>query len=136
MIVCTDRATELLDVEVDAVLKRRPASQGWLSMYGTEPVRAASAGEALLLRAAFDAAFIEDRRKSQSEDFVFLVEPDPEYVEDAKVLEGGLCRCIADQCGSGDWPTRLGHIISPTPSNPYRCWMAEQKNGQWRFLMR
>jgi hypothetical protein len=136
LVVGTDRGSELVDVEIVAVLARRPATQGRISMYGKNPLRAAPAEDARSIRAAYDSAVLDDRRKSTSQDFVYLVGPHPERPDKGDGNRGGLCVCVAGTCTSADWPRRLGDATLATPSNPYRCWEAVQRAGVWRFPIR
>ena len=138
IIVCTDRASQMINTRVIKIIMRRAASQGHISSYGLAPLIVPDETIADALKSTFlqQKSPVVDIESSELE-FIFLTDiSDVSGDDDYKNIkaEGGVCVCN-EGIGKCDkiWPTLEGHIFGLPIDNPYECWIAQKIDGKWRY---
>lgn len=128
VVVCTDRATVLLDVHVEAVHSRKSALDGIVSGYHFGTLQEAPPTQRAEIEARLRDITIGDRQHRK----IFLVSPDPTF--DADVRAQALdCLCLEQSC-ERRWPTRwFGGFDSS--ANPFFCYALEEMGGAWRIRL-
>lgn len=121
--ICTDRASVLLDAQVEEVTRRRRSSEGLIPrpdpLIPAPEGAARSVAELLRPRGATD-----DRNRSVR---VFGTESDPSLRRSAVVCRGG--RVGPDIF---EWPTSYeGALSSRSTEDRYRCWSAWRDQKGW-----
>ena len=125
IVVCTDRASSVLDAHVVSVEARKPASLGRFDMYKGEPLQEADAAAYDKMRKLL--ASLAWAEPSDEHDIKVYLEPEP---WDGQVEAYYICECTEDDC-TGRWPTWSGHTYTRSPANPYSCSYANRVGDNW-----
>lgn len=137
IVLCTDRASEFDDAEIVQIEVVRPATEGHISAYGLNPLRAPDKSERALLLEAYKRKFDSELDASNpSRVFVYVVVEDEDRdrsLDEIYPPTAGVCVCKTDHCATSDWPKREGDTFFDSPANPYLCETARKKNGDWVF---
>ncbi|MCP5433556.1 MAG: hypothetical protein H6923_09835 [Alphaproteobacteria bacterium] len=143
IVVCTDKATELRDAEVERVHQFRATTEAPFIRYGADPLSEPDAVTADALRGAFFDSLgrytLEtwERDAATPDLFIFVAkslsaEDKAEFGHDA---EGGACICLKSTCRPADWPRRSADTYLQTPADPFTCFWAQHWEGRWHFLV-
>lgn len=132
-----DRASPLKDAIVVEIIEHRPASKGYISMYGVDSLVAPDHETSEALKSAF--------KKQNSKQSTFpIAQPEFTFVFDMSrkkassgykriEAEGGVCICVERENCKDIWPTLEGHVYNLPIANPYYCLFAEKTDGEWRY---
>lgn len=116
VVICTDRASSVMDARVVRVDARKPATQGRFNMYTGEALIEASSEQLGRVRAFLNQLpWNDEDDNTQLKLFI-----DSEPLEKGIAEEYIFCECHEDDC-TGQWPTMAHHAYTRTPANPYRC---------------
>lgn len=134
IIVCTDRASNLHVTKVVQVHKRWPATQGLYHDYLGGPLASAPSDLVQQIVQQHDLFLPEGstlklRTKRIGKDYMVLKRTSLDLPDNPGAF---LCICNNTDC-TGQWPTHDGHVWLASVVEPYRCSLAEEVHGAWRF---
>lgn len=134
--VCRGSFAAFVLAEIVSFHENRPATQGVFGGVNSEKIIRPLNKETNALKRAFRKAnfWRTDVDDDAIEVFAFLF-PKVDFSKYGEELyaDGGICICIEDSCKSSDWPRLVGHVRVDSPVNPYQCWRAFKRRGQWVF---
>lgn len=128
VVVCTDRATTLMDARVVAVDFRRSATEGRFDDYSGSPMAVVAAEESAPVIAAWRSQQAPGPHAASAQVKLFSqVRDTPAEATSGYVVV--VCR--EDSC-DGRWPKTFGQCIR-SPGNPYECVRAKPLATEWVF---
>lgn len=132
VIVCSDRATTWLSVQVRTVHRRLPSNAGLV--FGRDGGGLSPAPDSV--SAPVKAAYLDYLRLIGSDEEDPIAVFSPEFADlkpETADKEARLCICLTDDC-EADWPRRDVSIWARTPNDPYICHVALKTDGVWRVF--
>lgn len=129
VVICTDRASVLVDARVEEVHLRHRADDG-LPISRLHALLPAEEVQPHLIDDYFAALPWEDR--GEDHQFSAWQSEVPQFSDaDDEAL---LCICREADC-TGRWPSRIGLGVLETPNNPYDCYWALKWGDRWRLYI-